>query len=224
MDDNRGLASNRATSIFASTLGILVGLAGVEHGILEFLQGNVRPDGIMIDAIGPDQRLWELSTETALTIVPNFLISGILSMIFGVLVTIWAYAYVDRKHGSAVLLLLSIALFLVGGGFAPIFLTVLAFVAATRIHKPLKLWRQLVPATLRNLTAKLWPWTLIVSVVSFVVAVEIAIFGDPILGLVGAETAYLIQFILGSAMLILAIVALPAANAHDAQRLADQTH
>jgi len=68
---------------------------------------------------------------------------------------------------------------------------------------------------------RLWPWTLIVSVVSFVIAVEIAIFGEPILGLVGAETAYLIQFILGLAMLLLAIVALPAANAHDAKRHAD---
>jgi hypothetical protein len=36
---------------------------------------------------------------------------------------------------------------------------------------------------------------------------------------VGAETAYSIQWFLGIAMLILAIVALPAANAHDAKTL-----
>ena len=221
MDENRNSTSNRATRIFASTLGSIVGLAGVEHGILEILQGNVKPNGIMVDAIGPEQKLWELATETVLTIVPNMLISGILSIILGVLVTIWAYAYVDRKYGAVVLLFLSIALFLVGGGFAPIFLTILAFIAATRINRPLKFWRSRVPAILRNLIAMLWPWTLIVSVVSFVIAVEIAIFGEPILGLVGAETAYLIQFILGLAMLFLAIVALPAANAHDAKRHAD---
>ena len=221
MEDNKNSTSNRATRIYASTLGILVGLAGVEHGILEILQGNVKPNGIMVDAIGPEQKLWELATETVLTIVPNMLISGILSIILGVLVTIWAYAYVDRKYGAVVLLFLSIALFLVGGGFTPIFITILAFIAATRINRPLKFWRSRVPATLRNLIAMLWPWTLIVSVVSFVIAVEIAIFGEPILGLVGAETAYLIQFILGLAMLLLAIVALPAANAHDAKRHAD---
>ena len=221
MEDNKNSTSNRATRIYASTLGILVGLAGVEHGILEILQGNVKPNGIMVDAIGPEQKLWELATETVLTIIPNMLISGILSIILGGLVTIWAYAYVDRKYGAVVLLFLSIALFLVGGGFAPIFLTILAFIAATRINRPLKFWRSRVPATLRNLIAMLWPWTLIVSVVSFVIAVEIAIFGEPILGLVGAETAYLIQFILGLAMLLLAIVALPAANAHDAKRHAD---
>jgi len=222
MDDNGNLTGNRATRILASTLGILVGLAGVEHGILEVLQGNVRPNGIMVDAIGPEQKLWELATETVLTIIPSMLVSGILSIILGVLVTIWAYAYVDRKYGSVVLLILSIALFLVGGGFAPIFLTILAFIAATRINGPLRFWRSRAPATLRNLTAKLWPWILIISVLSFVIAVEIAIFGEPLLGLLGAETAYAIQFFLGLAMLILAILALPAANAHDAKRLADQ--
>ena len=219
MEDNKNAPINGATKIYASTLGILVGLAGIEHGILEFLQGNVRPEGIMIDAIGPEQRLWEFSSETALTIVPNFLISGILSMIFGFLVAIWAYAYIDRKYGAVVFLFLSIVLFLVGGGFATILLSVVAFTAALRINKPLKFWREVSPAGLRNLFAWLWPWTLVISVISFVVAVEIAIFGDPILSLVGAETAYSIQWFLGIAMLILAIAALPAANAHDAKAL-----
>lgn len=215
--------SNKATKTYASTLGILVGLAGIEHGILEVLQGNIRPDSVMIDAIGPEQKLWELSTETALTIIPNFLISGILSITLGVLVTFWAYAYVDRKYGAFVMLFLSIALFLVGGGFAPILLTILAFIAAIRIHKPPKLWNDLMPATFRNLVAKLWPWTLAVAAIAFVVAVEIAVFGDPILSLVGADTAYSIQWFLGITMLILAIMALPAARAHDAKWLAGIT-
>jgi len=224
MDNNRSLTSNKATRIFASTLGILVGLAGVEHGILEILQGNVRPDSIMTEAIGPEQKLWEFATETVLTIVPNMFISGILSVIFGILVTVWAFAYLGKKYGAVVLLLLSIILFLVGGGFAPIFLTILAFIAATKVNEPLKFWQSVVPVGFRNLVAKLWPWTLVISVISFVVAVDIAIFGNPILSLVGAETAYSIQFFLGLAMLILAIVALPAANAHDAQKNAESTH
>ncbi len=222
MEEHGSSTSNNATRIFASTLGILVGLAGVEHGILEVLQGNVRPNGIMVDAIGPEQKLWELATETVLTIIPSMLISGILSIMLGGLVTFWAYKKVDSKYGSVVLLLLCVALFLVGGGFAPIFLTILAFVAATQVNRPLRFWRTRAPTALRDLIAGLWPWTLIVSVVSFVVAVEIAIFGEPLLGLVGAETAYAIQFFLGLAMLILAIIALPAANAHDAKLVVDQ--
>jgi len=218
MDNDRNLTGNRATRIFASTLGILVGLAGVEHGILEILQGNIRPDAIMTDAIGPEQRLWEFASETVLTIIPNMLISGILSTAIGFLVAIWAYVYIGKKYGPVVFLILSIVLFLVGGGFAPVFLTILAFIAATRVNRPLKFWQSVVPVGLRTLVAKLWPWTLVISVISFGIAVEIAIFGNPILSLVGAETAYAIQFFLGFAMLILAIVALPAANAHDAQK------
>jgi hypothetical protein len=222
MEESKIKTRNGATRIFASTLGILVGLAGIEHGILEVLQGNVRPTGIMVDAIGPEQKSWELATETVLTLIPSMLISGVLSIIFGGLVTVWAYMYVARKNGSVVLLLLSVALFLVGGGFAPIFLTILAFIAATRINRPLRFWGTRAPVALRNLIARLWPWTLIISVVSFVLAVEIAIFGEPLLGLVGVETAYTIQFFLGLAMLILAIVALPAANAHDAKVITDE--
>lgn len=217
MNDNKHLTGNRATRIYASTLGILVGLAGVEHGILEILQGNVRPDSVMTDAIGPKQKLWEFATETVLTIIPNMLISGILSVILGSLVTLWAYKFVSSKYGSVLLLVLSVGLFLVGGGFAPIFLTILAFIAATRINRLLRFWQSVAPAGFRSLFALLWPWTLVISVISFVVAVEIAIFGNPILSFVGAETAYAIQFFLGLAMLLLAIVALPAANAHDAK-------
>jgi hypothetical protein len=222
LGDKASPTTNSATRTFASTLGILVGLAGIQHGYFEVLQGNVRPEGIMIDAIGPEQKLWEHAIETALTIVPSFLISGILAITIGAVVTIWAYAFVGRTYGAGVLLVLSTALWLVGGGFAPIFLTILAFVAATRINKPLRFWLSRAPKGLRNLFAALWPWTLIISVVSFVVAVETAIFGDPLLGLVGdADTTYAIQFSLGAAMLLLAIAALPAANAHDAQRLLD---
>jgi hypothetical protein len=223
MTDKKRVPINSATKIFSSTLGILVGLAGMEHGYFEYLQGDVRPDSIMIDAIGPAQRFWEYGTETALTIIPNFLISGILAMIIGLLVVIWAYAFIQRKFGAVILLFLSVSLFLVGGGFAPIFLTILAFVAATRINKPLKWWQSRCPVIIRRVIAKFWPWSLIFSVLMFVIAVEIAIFGNPLLRFLDPETTFAIQFSLGLGMLILSILSLPAAYAHDAQRQVDTT-
>jgi hypothetical protein len=48
----KALTTISATRAVASTLGVLVGLAGIEHGFFELLQGNVTPSGIMIDAIG----------------------------------------------------------------------------------------------------------------------------------------------------------------------------
>jgi hypothetical protein len=81
-------ALNSATRAVASTFGVLVGLAGVEHGIFEMLQGNVTPSGLMIDAIGPAQRFWEYGTERALTIIPNFFVTGTLAIVFGILVMV----------------------------------------------------------------------------------------------------------------------------------------
>lgn len=216
MKERFGLTNPSATRILATTLGILVGLAGIDHGIFEFLQGNVRPEGYMIDAIGPAERFWEYGVETALTFIPSFQISGILAMIFGLLVVIWSVAFVHRKFGAVILLFLSVVLFLVGGGFAPIFLTILAFVTATRIGKTSNLWKARVPGSVRRFFARLWPWSLVVSVISFVIAVEIAIFGYPILWVLDAETTFSIQMTLGFVMLILAILAVPAALAYDA--------
>jgi hypothetical protein len=47
-----------ATRAVTSTLGVLVGLAGIEHGFFEMLQGNITPSSMMIEAIGPAQRFW----------------------------------------------------------------------------------------------------------------------------------------------------------------------
>ena len=184
---------NRATRVVASTFGVLVGLAGVEHGFFELLQGNVAPSDLMIDAIGPSQRFWEYGVERALTVVPNFFVTGIIAIVFGILVTIWTVVFIDRKYGAGVLMLLSILLWLIGGGFAPIFTSILASVTATRINKPLKWWRTHLPISLQGFLAKLWPWSIISFVVVFVIDVEIAIFSYPLLWFYSAEVTFSIQ-------------------------------
>ena len=97
-----------STHIVATTFGVLVGLAGINHGLFEILQGNVKPEGFFISAIGPSQRFWEYGYETALTIVPNIIVTGILAVAFGILVTIWSILYIDRRFGPGILLVLSI--------------------------------------------------------------------------------------------------------------------
>jgi len=208
-----------ATRTLVGAFGIMVGVAGIEHGILEVLQGNVRPtDGVMIDAIGPAQRFWEHSSEFALTLIPNFLATGILAILFGLLVLIWAGWFVQRRYGAWVLLALSVILFLVGGGFAPIFVTLLGFAAATRIGKPLKLWRKSLPGVARRILAALWPWVLVILVALFAITVEIAIFGYPLRWLISADTLFAIQWTGGYIMLGLIVLCLPAAFAHDIGR------
>ena len=218
MKGNVLLNNNRATKTVASTFGVLVGLAGIQHGIFETLQGNIATNDFMIDAIGPGQKFWEYATETALTIIPNFLVTGILAVIFGLLVTIWAGAFIDRKYGAWIFGLLSLILWLVGGGFAPILMAIFGLVAATRIKSSLNWWRNHLPITLRNFLCKLWPWSLIVYVLVFVFGVEIAIFGYPLLWIFDANVTYTIQWSLAFIMVILWPVSIITAFAHDIEK------
>jgi hypothetical protein len=208
---------NRATRIVASTLGVLVGLAGIDHGIFEIMQGNVAPDSLMIAAIGPEQRFWEYGLETAFTIIPSFLISGILSILIGTLVVVWSAVYIDRKYGGGILMLLSIILFLVGGGFAPIFMAIIASLTASRINKPLTFWRKVLPGTVQNFLARIWLGTLIVFVMVFVVSVVIAIFGWPLTAFYGQESSFKILNNLSFLMLGLMLLSVLIAFAHDIQ-------
>jgi hypothetical protein len=206
---------NKATKAVASTLGVLVGLAGIEHGFFEYLQGKNAPDNIMINAIGPAQRFWTYGTERALTIIPSFTATGLLAIAFGLLVLTWALVYLDRRHGAVVLMLLSTALWLVGGGFAPIFISILASVTATRIYNPLDWWRRHLSQKVRDSLVKLWPWSLGGFVLLFIVSVEIAIFGYPLLWFLSGEVCYGVQTVVALFSFGLMPVALVAAFAFD---------
>jgi hypothetical protein len=212
--------SINATRVTASTLGAIVGLAGMEHGFFEMLQGNATPNGLVIDAIGPAQKLWPGATEPALTIIPNFFSSGILAMTVGLLVTIWAVAFIQRKHGALILLLLSIMLFLVGGGSPPIFLGIIASAVATRINKPLTWWRAHLSVNVRGFLAKLWPWSIIVFVLLFWFAVGIAITGWPLLLFFDANATNTLPILtlLGYISDVIMLLAVLAGFAYDIDR------
>jgi MFS family permease len=212
------MITNRATHVTAAVFGVLVGLAGIDHGIFEILQGNSPTSGTMISAIGPQQRFWEYGLETAFTIVPTFLATGILAVVVGIVVAVWSALYLDRKHGALILMLLSVLLFLVGGGFAPIFMALIASLTASRIHKPLDWWRKILPGVLRKFLAKIWSGVLITFVVVFVISVGIAIFGWPLTELFDADTAFNYLNVLSYVMVGLMLLSSLSALAHDIQQ------
>lgn len=168
---------NQATRVIVSTAGILCGISGLEHGFFETLQGNVAPSSLLINAIGPANRFWPGGTETALTVIPSFLITGFLAMLASLMVIYWSAKVIHRKHGAAIFLLLSILQFLVGGGFAQIFLVFLTAAAATQINTPLTWLRDHLPVEIRRFLARLWLEFLIVFALSFLGAIVAAIFG-----------------------------------------------
>jgi hypothetical protein len=75
----------KATRIIAASFGVFAGFSGLEHGYFEILQGNVRPESIMIASMGAPcvpEEIWN-ACEPAMTIIPSFLVTGILAMVFG---------------------------------------------------------------------------------------------------------------------------------------------
>jgi hypothetical protein len=75
--------------------------------------------------------------EPAMTILPNFLITGILAIILGIVIMVWSAFFVQKEHGGLVLVLLCIPLLLFGGGLFPPLIGIIAGAVGTRINKPL---------------------------------------------------------------------------------------
>ena len=131
----------------AAALGVCVGVSGLDHGFFEALQGNTPTPGLIVQAIGPAQRMWIHGTEEAFTLVPNFLLTGLLAMLVGLLTIFWSIRYLDRPNGSRILLLLGGLMFLVGGGIGMLVYLLAGWMVARRIHRPLRWVPSRLPAT-----------------------------------------------------------------------------
>ncbi len=134
-----------ATRLFALIQGIFIGLSGMIHGISEVFQGNKPTGGLLLESIG------------AFTIIPNYLMTGIAAIVVGLAVLFWTIAFIHKKNGPTIFLLLSILLFLAGGGIAQVLLFLITWAVSTRIDKPLSWWRKSLSENLRIRLANIWP-------------------------------------------------------------------
>jgi len=153
----------RATSIVATAFGFIAGIAGLEHGYFEILQGSTGPTSLIFASMGSPcvpEKIWN-ACEPAMTILPNFLITGILTIILGLLIMVWSTAFIQRKNGGLILIMLSVALLLFGGGFFPPIIGLIGGAAGIQINKPLVG----NPVSVTRFVAKLWPWPLVVFMV-----------------------------------------------------------
>lgn len=218
LDLNESSTKNNAIRIIVSALAILSGFAGFEHGFFEILQGNVAPEGFVISAIGPNQRFWSLGQEPAFTIIPNFFITGILAMINGVSIIIWAIFFIDKRFGARIQFLLSISLFLVGGGFAPIPPALLASILAIEIDKPLTWWQANLPEKIQQAFRLLWPWDVILFILLYIIPIWIAIFGVPLIWFFTEEVTVQINMNLGLLCVFFILISIISAISVEIQR------
>lgn len=151
----------KATKTVAMWFGVTAGLAALEHGYFEILQGNVRSAGVMFPSWGADicdpARAWH-ACEPAMSLLPSFLLSGILTILLSLTVIVWSGWFLQHKRGGLILILLAIALLLVGGGIFPPVIALVGGLAGTHINRPLNG----KPGGLTRFAASLWPWPLVV--------------------------------------------------------------
>ena len=169
---------NKKARITASTIGVLLGLGGIiNHGLFEILQGNTSTNSLFIEAIGKSHRFWIHGTEGAVTLIPNFLITGICVVLVGIAIIIWSIKFIHVKHGATVFLLLLILLTMLGGGIGHIVLFLPTWAYVTRINKPLDWWRRILSFRFRKVLAEMWFPMLAMTSLSWFIVMELGIFG-----------------------------------------------
>jgi hypothetical protein len=139
-------------------LGIYAGLLAALHGLFTAMQGSRPPDGLMFNAIGPPcqpEAIWH-ACFPAMSLIPNLLVTGIAAVLVGLGMAVWAVAFIGRRRGGHVLGALSMLALLVGSGFVPVFIGMVAAITASRQGAPIRQggapWR---------IISVLWPWPLV---------------------------------------------------------------
>jgi hypothetical protein len=204
-----------ATIVTISTFGALAGLAGIEHGIGEALQGNRAPDGVMIVSWLGSELFRIVAGEPAMTIVPNLLVTGILAILVSVISLVWATMFVQRKHGGLVLILLSLVMLLVGGGFGPPLLGIILGVAATRINAPLSWSRTHLSGGAERVLRTLWLWSFVAGVIAWLFLFPGSLLLDYFVGVTNPERTIAMAALSAFGLLLLTIV---TGFAYDLQR------
>lgn len=209
---------NRKVNITAASIGVLLGLAGIlNHGIFEILQGSVSTNGFYIEAIGGNHRFWLYGTEGAFTLIHNFFITGISTVVVGVSIIFWSVKYLHIKNGATIFLALLLLLTLVGGGIGHIILYIPTWAFATRINKPLDWWKRVLSIRLRKQLSAIWIYFLAATLISWLIVMELGIFGY-FPGQENPETIMNIVFIFLFSTVLLACLTFICAIAGDINR------
>jgi len=195
--------NGRARVMVTCVFGMLAAASAAEHGLGEVLQGNRAPAGPLIQS-WPDAAFFRIEAgEPALTLVPNLLASGLLTLLLSALFA-WRVMARTARTPRLDLVLLSILLLLVGGGFGPPILGLAVAAAASgpepkHIHGP------------EPLLAHAFRWILATTVIAWLALVP----GLPLLDLAfGTGDAPLIPAILTALILFpLCVLASRAADA-----------
>lgn len=140
---------NNATRAIASVFGVIAGLSNIQFGFIEILKGNARPENFMFISY----------FQPALSVIPNYFITGILGIIFSLVFIIWSAAFVRMKNGGLIMIFIAVIQVLFGASLIRAPQEIIYGIIGTRIGKPLKWWRRILPAGSTGRLAAFWPWS-----------------------------------------------------------------
>jgi len=134
----------KKTKLSTAAFGTILGIAGIEHGVGEILQGNKIAGNLFIKS-WPDNRLYDiLAGEPAFTILTELpiYITGIIAIIVSSLIIVWAVFFLERKYGKFIFTGLILSQFLFGGGMAgPVLMGILLSWVSFKIDSKKQLFK-----------------------------------------------------------------------------------
>lgn len=153
-----------AGSLTATIFGVFTGIGGITHSIGEIIQGNVTHDSLFFNswAIGPIAK--NLGGEPGLSVIPNVLVSGIMTLLVSIFIIVWTIFYIRRKYGGSILLFSSVLLLLFGGGIGPPTVGILAGIAGRQHRSQFSWWTRILSGGFGRILARLWPWIFAMTV------------------------------------------------------------
>lgn len=138
------------TRVITTTMGTLMGLSGIMHGVGEILQGKTAPAGLVFPS-WPDAPFFQVfNGEPAMSILPNLFATGVLAVLFSATYILCATVYIQKKKTGLIMFLLAIAMLLFGAGIFPPVLSMVIAIVGTRIHHPIHWPRRLT----KNISSK----------------------------------------------------------------------
>lgn len=196
-------------------MSVFLALASMfNHGIFEIRQGFTATEGYFIEAIGRADRFWIHGTEGAFTILPNFLVTGIIVVLLGIALILFAVKYLSVPRGATILLGFFVLLTLFGGGIGHLVVFLPTWGFTTRIHAPLHRYEKTIPRGMRMMLSRSWLFFLIATCFSWLVVMELGIFGY-FPGLSDPDTILNIVFIILPATTVLLSLTFCCAMARD---------
>jgi hypothetical protein len=127
-----------------------------------------------------------------MSLVPNFLASGVLTVLVSMALIAWALLFVPKRGSALAILLMSASLLVVGGGFGPPLLGIVLGIGATRLVARSTWWDRSAPPAVRRTASRCWPWALGLAVAAWILVMPGTMILDRLAGLEIAERAVIV--------------------------------